>query len=414
MEYLKGAFMSFDYTPFFRQDLPPAANAFGGFPQFNFIGGHNDANSVPVQELVEAISTAMTKDGRHLATYGMNSGAQGYLPLRTYIAQMLENRAGLATDPAQILITTGSLQGLDLVNNALLSLGDTVIVEDISYSGALSRLRSRGVDCKAVELDRDGMCMNSLASVLQELADKGVTPKFIYTIPTVQNPSGTVLSLERRQKMLTLARQYGVPIFEDDCYADLLWEGTRPAAIRSLDDNGQVIYCGTFSKSIAPALRIGYVVAHWPVISRLLPLKTDGGCGALEQMALAEYCPSQFDSHVDNLRQVLKVKCETMVTALEEQFGASAEYTAPKGGIFIWITLPDQVDTDKLSQIAGTQGVAINPGSEWSAHPDSGRHRMRLCFGNASQQTIRGGVAKLAEICHREFGVPPRGANVER
>ena len=406
--------MSFDYTAFFRQDLPPAANAFGGFPQYNFVGGHNDADSVPVMGLVDALSTAMRKDGRHLATYGMNSGAQGYLPLRTYIAQMLENRAGLATDPTQILVTTGSLQGLDLVNNALLSPGDTVVVEDVSYGGALGRLRSRDVDAKAVEMDKGGMCMDSLASILRGLADKSVTPKFIYTIPTVQNPSGTVLSLERRQQMLALARQHGVPIFEDDCYADLLWEGTRPAAIRSLDDKGQVIYCGTFSKSIAPALRIGYVVADWPVMSRLLPLKTDGGCGALEQKALAEFCPSQFDSHVDKLRQVLKGKCETMVAALEEEFGASAEFAAPNGGIFIWVTLPDQVDTDKLSQIAGAQGVAINPGSEWSADPDSGRHRMRLCFGNASQKSIRNGIVKLAEICHREFGVPLRGANVER
>ena len=143
--------MSFDYTAFFRQDLPPAANAFSGFPLYNFVGGHNDADSVPVMGLVDALSTAMKKDGRHLATYGMNSGAQGYLPLRTYIAQMLENRAGLAADPTQILVTTGSLQGLDLVNNALLSPGDTVVVEDVSYGGALSRLRSRGVDAKAVE-----------------------------------------------------------------------------------------------------------------------------------------------------------------------------------------------------------------------------------------------------------------------
>ena len=406
--------MSFDYTSFFRSDLPPEAIQFSGFPEYNFIGGHNDADSVPVTELADALGSAMKKDGKHLATYGMNCGAQGYLPLRNYIAQMLEDRAGIAADPHQILVTTGSLQGLELVNNALLSPGDSVVVENVSYGGALSRLRSCGVHFKAVDVDEGGMCMESLASVLQEFADKNITPKFIYTIPTVQNPSGTVLSFERRQEMLTLARQYGVPIFEDDCYADLLWEGTRPTAIRSLDDEGQVIYCGTFSKTIAPALRIGYVVADWPVMSRLLPLKTDGGSGALEQMALAEFCPNQFEPHVNNLRQILKKKSETMVAAMEEQFGASAEFTAPKGGIFIWVTLPDEVDTDKLSQIAGSQGVAINPGSEWSADPKTGRHRMRLCFGNASHKNIRDGIAKLARICHREFGIPVRGANVER
>ncbi len=406
--------MSFDYTPFFRDNLPPAAQPFGGFPAYNFIGGHNDADSVPVDELAAALTKAMARDGKHLATYGMNSGAQGYLPLRQYIAAMLEDRAGMATDPGSILITTGSLQALDLVNSALLSPGDTVLVEDVSYGGALSRLRSRGVKYEAVKVDEGGMNMAHLAEVLDSLAGKGIKPKFIYTIPTVQNPSGTVMARERRQQMLDLARQHGVPIFEDDCYADLIWDGDRPAAIRSMDDQGQVIYCGTFSKSIAPALRVGYVVADWPVLSRLLPLKTDGGCGALEQMALAEYCPERFDAHVDDLRGTLKGKCETMVAALEEQFGATAEFTAPKGGIFIWITLPDEVDTDKLAQVAGSQGVSINPGSEWSADPDSGRHRLRLCFGNAGEQMIRDGVAKLAEICHAEFGVPLRGANVER
>ncbi|MBT6430880.1 MAG: PLP-dependent aminotransferase family protein [Rhodospirillaceae bacterium] len=406
--------MSFDFTPFFRDDLPPAANPWGGFPEFNFVGGHNDADGVPVEALTEALAKAMQRDGKQLATYGMNSGAQGYLPLRTCIAQILEARAGMATAPANILITTGSLQGLDLVNGALLSPGDTVIVEDVSYGGALSRLRRCGVDYKSVKVDAGGMCMDGLATVLGDLQGQGIRPKYIYTIPTVQNPSGTVMSRERRQRMLDLARQYGVPIFEDDCYADLLWEGDRPASIRSMDENGQVIYCGTFSKSIAPALRIGYVVADWPVMSRILPLKSDGGCGALEQMALAEYCPDHFAGHVDKLRQTLKGKCETMTAALAEQFGATAEFSAPVGGIFIWITLPDDVDTDRLAQVASAQGVAINPGSEWSADPDSGRHRFRLCFGHATHQVIRDGVARLAEICHGEFGVPLRGANVER
>ena len=410
--------MSFDYAPFFRDDLPPAAKPWGGFPKHNFVGGNNDADTVPVTALLAALGTAMARDGQQLANYGMESGAQGYLPLRNYIATMLEDRAGMATDPGNILITTGSLQGLDLVNGAMLLPGDTVIVEEVSYGGTLSRLRRCGVGYEAVKVDQGGMCMTHLASVLADLAAKGITSKFIYTIPTVQNPSGTVMSVERRQTMLDLARQYGVPIFEDDCYADLLWEGDRPASIRSMDrggdHGGQVIYCGTFSKSIAPALRVGYVVADWPVLSRLVPLKTDGGSGALEQMALAEYCPGQFDNHVNELRAVLKTKAEAMSDALEEQFGATAEFTRPGGGIFIWITLPNVVDTDRLAQIAGAQGVAINPGSEWSADPDSGRHRLRLCFGQASPDNIREGVARLAEICHSEFGVPLRGANVER
>ncbi|MDP7548241.1 MAG: PLP-dependent aminotransferase family protein [Alphaproteobacteria bacterium] len=406
--------MSFDYAPFFRADLPPAAVRWNGFPEYNFVGGHNDADGVPVEALSAALSAAMQRDGARLATYGMGYGALGYGPLRDAIAALLQARAGMATEPDNILITTGSMHGIDLVNGALLASGDTVIVEGVSYGGTLSRLRTLGVNYTGVSVDGDGMRMDHLAEVLAAQKRDGVRAKFIYTIPTVQNPTGTVLTTQRRREMLDLAGQYGLPIFEDDCYADLLWDGERPATIRSMDRNGQVIYCGSFSKSIAPALRVGYVVADWPVLSRILPLKADGGCGALEQMALAEYCPTQFDSHVDELQATLRGKCDVMVAALEEQFGAAAEFSAPKGGIFIWITLPDSVDTDQLATIAAAQGVLINPGSEWSADADSGRHRLRLCFGHPSHDVIRDGVARLAEICHDEFGVPIRGANVER
>ena len=175
-----------------------------------------------------------------------------------------------------------------------------------------------------------------------------------------------------------------------------------------------MIYCGTFSKTIAPSLRTGYLVADWSVLSRLMPLKTDGGCGALEQMALAEYCPDNYANLVAGIRQILKGKCEAMAEALGEQFGAAAEFSMPKGGLYIWVTLPAEVDTDRLTKIAGEQGVAINPGSEWAADADYGRRRLRVCFGHPSKQEIRDGIARLAEICHAEFGVPLRGANVER
>jgi 2-aminoadipate transaminase len=406
--------MSFDFAPFFRADLPPAAARWNGLPEYNFVGGNNDADGVPVEALTSALAKGMQRDGQRLATYGMGYGGLGYGPLRDAIAALLEARAGMATDPDNILITTGSLQGLDLVNGALLAKDDMVIVEDVSYGGTLSRLRKLGVNYVGIEVDEDGMRMDHLRDVLAAQKKDGVQAKFIYTIPTVQNPSGTVMTTQRRQELLDLAAEYGVPIFEDDCYADLLWEGERPATIRSMDQSGRVIYCGSFSKSIAPALRIGYVVADWEVLRRIAPLKSDGGCGALEQMALAEFCPSQFDSHVDKLQKTLRGKCDVMVAALEEQFGASAEFSAPKGGIFIWITLPGNVDTDQLAKAAAAQGVLINPGSEWSADADSGRHRLRLCFGSPSHDVIRNGVARLAEICHEEFGVPLRGANVER
>jgi 2-aminoadipate transaminase len=181
-----------------------------------------------------------------------------------------------------------------------------------------------------------------------------------------------------------------------------------------MSQHGGVIHIGSFSKSIAPALRVGYIVAEWDVLARMLALKTDAGSGALEQMVLGEFCAPHFDAHVPRLTRGLRAKLETLMDALNEQFGTAAEFDDPKGGIFLWVKLPDAVDTQKLFQPALAAGVAINPGAEWSTDPGHGKSRTRLCFANPSHETIRAGVAMLAEVCRREFGVPDRIANVEQ
>jgi 2-aminoadipate transaminase len=407
--------MSFDFSSVLPDDLPaPAAAPWSGFPEYNFVGGHNDAASVPVDDLVAAARAVLAREGATLATYGLNSGPQGYEPLRRFVAETLNRNTGMSDDAGNVLMTSGSLQALDLVNQLLVRPGDKVLIEENTYGGALSRLAAIGAEAIGIPLDKDGMRMDVVAAELEKLHGQGIKPKYIYTIPTVQNPSGSVMPDSRRVELLRLAAQYDVPVFEDDCYADLLWDGKRPPAIRALDDSGRVIYCGSFSKSIAPALRVGYIVADWPVIARMLSLKTDAGSGALEQMVLAEYCKGHFDAHVAALAQTLKAKCEVIVEALEEQFGTAAEFTPPRGGIFIWVTLPEQVDTGKLAQIAAAEGVAINPGAEWSTDKVGGKRRLRLCFGHPTAEVIRNGVARLAEICQREFGVPTHSANVAR
>jgi 2-aminoadipate transaminase len=255
--------------------------------------------------------------------------------------------------------------------------------------------------------------MDLLAGELAELKRRGITPKYIYTIPTVQNPTGTIMPQARRAELLELAGKYGVPIFEDDCYADLIWDGCRPPALYAMSKTSNVIHIGSFSKSIAPALRVGFIVAPWNVLSRMLALKTDAGSGALEQMVLAEYCAPHFDSHVPKLSRGLRAKLDTLIEALNEQFGTSAEFETPQGGIFLWVKLPDHVDTLKLYQAALKAGVAINPGPEWSTDKTYAGSRLRLCFASPSHEQIREGVATLAEVCRREFGVPTRIANVE-
>ncbi|HKH01014.1 MAG TPA: PLP-dependent aminotransferase family protein [Bradyrhizobium sp.] len=403
----------FDFAPLLPPDLPAPAARWTGLAKYSFVGGNNDPGQVPVEGLIEAVNAVLRREGNTLATYGLASGPQGYLPLRQFLTKKLRRDAGIDCTADDILIVSGSLQALDLVNAMLLARGDTVIIERDTYQGALNRLTRLGVNVVGIPLDQDGMRMDALADALADLERRGITPKYIYTIPTVQNPTGTILPEQRRAELLRLSQQYGVPIFEDDCYADLIWDGKRPAALYAMSKNGGVIHIGSFSKSIAPALRVGFIVAPWPVLSRMLPLKTDAGSGALEQMVLAEYCTPHFAEHVPKLTRGLRAKLDTLMEALGEQFGTSAEFEDPKGGIFLWVKLPDNVDTLKLYQAALAAGVAINPGPEWSTDKAYGGSRLRLCFASPSHDEIRQGIAVLAEVCRKEFGVPARIANVE-
>src|SRR5271156_1619872 len=405
---------SFDFAPLFAPGLPPPAGKWAGFAKYNFTGGHNDAEELPLDAIVKAATDVLTREGRTLATYGLSSGPLGYRLLREFLAQKLKRSAGITCTADEILLTSGSLQALDLVNGILLARGDTIITEAETYQGSLNRWTRLGVNAVGIPLDSEGMRMDALATALDDLKRRGVRPKYIYTIPTVQNPTGTILSEARRHELLRLAEQYGVPIFEDDCYADLIWDGKRPPALHAMSKTANVIHIGSVSKSISPAPRGGYIVAPWNIMSRMLSLKTDAGSGALEQMVLAEYCAPHFASHVPKLTRGLRAKLDTLMEALNEQFGTSAEFETPAGGIFLWVKLPDNVDTLKLYQAALAAGVAINPGPEWSTDKAYGSSRLRLCFASPSHEQIREGGAGLAEVCRKEVGVPARIANVEK
>jgi len=406
--------MAFDFSPLFAAGLPAPVVKWTGAPKFNFTGGNNDPDELPLVGLMAAAQSVLVREGRTLANYGLRSGPQGYLRLREFLAGKLKRDAGIGCTPDDILIVSGSLQALDLVNGALLAKGDTVIVEQDNYQGTLTRLQRLGVTAVGIPLDRGGMRMDALEAALADLKSRNVRPKFIYTIPTVQNPTGTILDESRRATLLKLADSYGVPIFEDDCYSDLIWDGKRPRSLYAMSKASNVIHIGSFSKSIAPALRVGFIVAPWQIMARMLALKTDAGSGALEQMVLAEYCAPHFNEHVPELRRGLRKKLETLMESLAEQFGTAAEFDDPKGGIFLWVKLPDNVDTLKLYQSALAAGVAINPGPEWSTDSAHSKSRMRLCFASPSHEEIREGIAVLADICRKEFGVPARSGNVER
>jgi 2-aminoadipate transaminase len=404
----------FDFAPLLAPGTPAPAAKWTGFPKYNFIGGHNDPKHLPVAALTEAATEVLKREGLTLATYGLNSGPLGYRPLREFLSTKLKGHAGIDCTPDEILITSGSMQGLELVNSLLVAKGDTVLVEQETYGGALTKLTRLGANVIGIPLDEEGLRLDVLQQQLEALKQKGIKPKYIYTIPTVQNPTGAIMGEARRKALIELAAEYGVMVFEDECYSDLVWGGRRPPSLYALAKGEGVIHIGSFSKSIAPALRVGYIVAKWDILARILGLKQDAGSGALEQMVLAEFCGRHFADHVPKLGRALHAKLQTLREALAEQFGTAAEFGDPPGGIYLWIKLPDTVDTVKLAQAALAAGVSINPGPEWSTNKEYARSRLRLCFANPEPETIRKGVEVLAEVCRREFGVPLRSSNVEK
>ena len=405
----------FAYSHLFAKDLPPPAPLWTGFPKYNFIGGHNDPARIPAAALAEAAATVLQRRGADLALYNFD-GPQGYRGLRQLVVDKLAQRPAIKCTVDDILITSGSGQAIDLVNGLLLARGDTVILEEFTYGGALTKLKRLGVDIIGAPLDDDGLKIDALARIIEDLARKGIRPKYVYTIPTVQNPTGSILPRQRREELLVLTRKHGVPVFEDECYADLTWDGAGPPSLYAMDPQ-QVIHIGSFSKTLAPSLRLGYAVAVPEVMGRLVACKreADSGTGALDQMVVAEYFSQNFGEHVGGLTQTLHDKLDAMVEAVEREFGTAVEKMwKPKGGIFLWLKLPDRIDVTKLVAPAAKAGVVFNPGPEWSCNPGATKSHLRLCFALPSKDDIRAGVAAFARVCFEETGLPEQSANIRR
>jgi 2-aminoadipate transaminase len=406
---------SFAYSHLFAKNLPPPAPRWTGFPKYNFIGGHNDPVRIPAAALAEAATTVLRRRGADLALYNFD-GPQGYLGLRQLVVDKVAQRPSIKCTVDDVLITSGSGQAVDLVNGLLLERGDTVILEEFTYGGALTKLKRLGVNIIGAPLDDEGLKIDALGQIVEDLGRKGIVPKYVYTIPTVQNPTGSILPRQRREALLALTRKHGIPVFEDECYADLTWEGSGPPSLYAMDRQ-QVIHIGSFSKTLAPSLRLGYVVAVPEVMSRIVACKreADSGTGALDQMVVAEHFSQNFDTHVGGLTQTLHEKLDTMVEAVEREFGTAVERMwKPKGGIFLWLKLPDRVDVTKLVAPAAKAGVVFNPGPEWSCNPGESKSHLRLCFALPSKDDIRAGVAAFARVCFEETGIPERSANVRR
>ena len=354
----------------------------------SFAGGLPAPEAFPAEALARAHADVLARDAAAALQYGPT---EGHGPLRAWVAERMTGR-GLPASPDQVLITAGSQQGIDLVAKTLIDPGDTVLVEAPSYLAALQCFSTYEARFETVGTDEDGMSVDAL-----ERALRAGRPKLIYLVPTFQNPRGTTLSLERRGRVARLASEYGVTVLEDDPYAELRYRGAALPPVAGIDPDSPVIHLGSFSKTLAPGLRLGYVIADERTIRALTIAKqaTDLHSGSLAQRAVARLFEIfDYDAHLRRLRTLYGERLDAMLAAIERSFPAGTHWTRPEGGLFVWVSLPQGLDAEELLADAMRDRVAFVPGAPF--YPAVPCHEtLRLNFSNRPPLLIAEGIARL-------------------
>jgi 2-aminoadipate transaminase len=310
-------------------------------------------------------------------------------------------------DPEDVMVTTGGQQVIDLVTKTLVDPGDVVVAEAPTYPGAVPVFSTYQADVVQIELDDDGMRIDVLADTLERLEREGRRPKFIYTVPTFQNPAGVTMSLERRRALVRLAKERELLVLEDNPYGMLRYEGSRLPTLFTLDGGEYVIYLGTFSKILSPGLRLGWTTAPRPVLGKLNLGKQGADlCSApfAQHFVSAYFARGDWREYVSTLAGLYRRRRDAMLAALTEHFPAQAEWTTPAGGMFLWATLPDYIDTTDLLARALRENVAFVPGR--AAYLDArGGSSMRLNFSGVTEAQIREGVRRLGEVIREQVAL---------
>ena len=371
----------------------------------SFAGGLPAPELFPLEEFEAASCRLLHEHGASALQYGPT---EGYAPLRQFICERM-NRQGIKVEPGNVLITSGSQQALDLIGKILINPGDRVLVEEPTYLGALQAWNAYQAEYVGVPMDDHGMRTELLEDALR------VGPKFMYILPNFQNPGGTTLALERRRDLVRLSNKYGIPLVEDDPYGALRFEGQPLPPLVTLDADyqtgvkpnghgfmvGNVLYLGTFSKTLAPGLRLGWIVAPLEVIDQLVMAKqgTDLHTSSFDQMLAYEIVKGGFlDQHVQIIRKVYQERRDVMLAALERCFPEGCSWTRPEGGLFLWARVPEWIDTGAMMADAANMKVAYAPGFAFYADPARGHNTMRLNFSNAQPAQIEEGIRRLGNL----------------
>ena len=392
---------AFSFDGLFAKSAPePRPAVAGRRGKYDFAVAYPDPASLPLHDLVESLQAGLQEEGRDLAIY---PNVQGYTPLRELVADKLARDRGMKVSADDIFLGNGSGEPIHMIAEGLLDPGDVVLTEDYVYSGTLSTLRRFRADIRGVECDENGMTPDALESAINKAIGEGKKPKFIYTIPVFQNPQGFTVPLDRRQDILNLAQKYDVSILEDDCYVDLRYDGDPVPSIHSLDDTGRVMYVGSFSKIIAPGMRMGYMTAPPAVMDRMRAIKSGSGVNQFAALAVHRYATQGLAEHIGDINDILRAKRDAMLAALGENFGSAATWSKPDGALYVWLEMPEGTDLMSLRETAlETADVGYQTGPLFSPDGVSGKNYARLCFGYNTPEEIHEGIARLAGVFEKE------------
>lgn len=358
----------------------------------SFAGGLPAAELFPVEEMIHISKEVIEKHGSKALQYGPT---EGYQPLREAIAKRME-KVSVHITANDVLVTSGSQQGLDFAAKIFIDPGDVIIVEKPSYLGAINAFKAYEPKFIDIELEDDGMNMEELEGILENTENI----KYIYVIPDFQNPSGKTWSLEKRKKLVELANKYDIIIIEDNPYGELRFEGELLPAIKHFDTEGRVVFFGTFSKIFCPGLRLGWVAASPEILNKFILVKqgADLQSSTISQIEVATFLENyDIEEHIEKIKETYLRRRNLMLKVMDDEFPKGVKYTRPQGGLFTWVELPDYINTRDLAVKALEKNVAFVPGGSFFANGGN-EHCMRLNYSAMGDERIVEGMKRLAQV----------------
>lgn len=355
--------------------------------------GNPSPESFPVEDLARISSEIFSDSSTAALQYSVT---EGYPPLREDVKARLASRFGIGRDFDMTIITSGGQQGIELLCKTMCDEGDTVIVEEPSFIGALNAFRSNGAKLVGIPMEDDGIDIRKLEDAMKN----NPRAKILYLIPTFQNPSGTCMSLEKRKKVYDLAKKYNIIILEDNPYGELRFAGEEIPTIKSFDEDGYVVYSGSYSKVLSAGMRIGFICGPEAIVQKMVVAKQveDVHTNIFFQMLCHRYIAEcDMDKHVADIRKLYKHKCDLMLSELDKKMPKCVRYTRPEGGLFLWCTLPDNISQPDFVKAAMAKKVAVVPGQTFNSDPNSPSQSFRLNYSTPSDEQIVEGIDRLAE-----------------